>query len=167
MRLLIERAKINDAAELLDFTKRIGGESDNLTFGAEGLPLTLEQEKEYLKSRAESETSPLFVARYDGKIIGTANLDVAERDRLRHRGEIGISVAKQFWGNGIGTLLLRELIKYAMFHDIEILYLNVRSDNERAIALYKKFDFQKTGTVIGAMKINGELVDCDIMSLKI
>lgn len=167
MSLMIERAKPKDAKELLELMKKIGSESDNVTFGSDGLPFTIEEEENFLKSREESLLSPFFVARYNGKIIGTANLDVVDRDRLRHRGEIGVSVLKQYWGQGIGTLLLRELIKYAMFHEIEILTLNVRCDNERAIGLYKKFNFQKTGTLIGAMKINGELIDCDIMILKV
>ena len=167
MKLKIERAKVSDAKELIDFTKKIGSESDNVTFGPEGLPFTIEQEEDYLKNREESKLSPLFVARYEGEIIGIANLDVVDRDRLRHRGEIGISVLKDYWGNGIGSLLMQELIKFAIFNGVEVLYLTVRSDNDRAISLYKKFDFEKTGTMIGEMKINGELIDCDLMCLKI
>lgn len=47
----------------------------------------------------------------------------------------------------------------------EIISLEVRSDNERAIALYKKFGFKKIGTFDGFMKINGMDVSCDIMRL--
>ena len=167
MKLKIERAKSSDAKELLDYTKKIGAESDNVTFGPEGLPFTVEQEADFIKSREAAKLSPFFVARYDGKIIGIANLDVVDRERLRHRGEIGISVLKEFWGNGIGSLLMQEIIKFALFNNIEILHLTVRSDNERAIALYKKFGFEKTGMMVGEMKINGELIDCDIRCLKI
>ena len=167
MTLKIERAKSSDAQELLDYTKKIGAESDNVTFGPEGLPFTVEQEADFIKSREAAKLSPFFVARYDGKIIGIANLDVVDRERLRHRGEIGISVLKEFWGNGMGSLLMQEIIKFALFNNIEILHLTVRSDNERAIALYKKFGFEKTGTMVGEMKINGKLIDCDIMCLKI
>ena len=38
-----------DAEALIACLKRTGGETDNLTFGAEGLPVTIEQEKEHLK----------------------------------------------------------------------------------------------------------------------
>ena len=47
----------------------------------------------------------------------------------------------------------------------ETISLEVRSDNERAIALYKKFGFETVGTFHGFMKINGEDVSCDIMRL--
>lgn len=48
---------------------------------------------------------------------------------------------------------------------VEILSLEVRSDNARAIALYKKFGFKTIGTFPGFMKINGNAVGCDIMCL--
>ena len=47
----------------------------------------------------------------------------------------------------------------------EIISLEVRSDNERAKALYKKFGFETIGVFDGFMKINGEYVSCDIMRL--
>ena len=166
MKLKIEKAAPEDAAELLEYLQKIGAETDNLTCGAEGMPFTVEQEAQFIKDVNDSDRSVLFVARWDGKIIGTANLDVSGRERLKHRGELGISVLKEYWGNGIGTTLIREVLKFAIFHDIEIIYLNVRSDNERAIALYKKFGFEKTGDMPGCMKIDGKLIDCDFMCLK-
>ena len=49
MEIQIRRAEASDAAELLDYLKQIGGETDNLTFGAEGLPFTVEAEAAFLK----------------------------------------------------------------------------------------------------------------------
>ena len=37
----IERARPEDAAALLDYLKIIGGETDNLSFGPEGVPLSV------------------------------------------------------------------------------------------------------------------------------
>lgn len=47
----------------------------------------------------------------------------------------------------------------------EIISLEVRSDNERAIALYQRFGFETVGTFDGYMRINGVDVRCDIMRL--
>ena len=41
---------------------------------------------------------------------------------------------------------------------IEIISLEVRSDNKRAIALYKKFGFETVGTFCGFMKINTNML---------
>ena len=37
LNITIEKASHNDATEILQFLKQIGAETDNLTFGAEGL----------------------------------------------------------------------------------------------------------------------------------
>ena len=47
----------------------------------------------------------------------------------------------------------------------DIISLEVRSDNARAIHLYQKFGFEKFGTFKGYMKIRGEFVDFDFMNL--
>lgn len=47
----------------------------------------------------------------------------------------------------------------------EIVSLEVRSDNEAAIHLYRKFGFEKIGTFKGYFKIADELIDFDIMEL--
>ena len=167
MGLIIEKAKPSDAKELLEYLKKVGSESDNLTFGAEGMPFTVEQEASFIEGVNSSEYSTLIVARYDGEIIGIANLDVSNRERLKHKGELGISVLKDYWGNGIGRLLMQEIIKFAIFRGIEVIQLNVRSDNERAIKLYEKFGFEKCGVIPGNMKINGKFIDCDMMCLKL
>lgn len=61
---------------------------------------------------------------------------------------------------------MEQLIEFAQkTAKTEILSLKVRSDNERAIALYKRFGFEKVGTFNGYMKINGIDVNCDIMRL--
>ena len=43
-----------DAQKMIAYLKQIGAETDYLTFGEEGLPVTIEQEKEYLKQEQES-----------------------------------------------------------------------------------------------------------------
>ena len=51
---VIERARAEDAAALLDYLKIVGGETENLSFGAEGVPLDLETEQDYLRSQCKS-----------------------------------------------------------------------------------------------------------------
>ena len=51
MNYIIEKAQPSDAAELLEYLKIIGSESDNLTFGPEGVSFTLDAEKSFLRPR--------------------------------------------------------------------------------------------------------------------
>lgn len=70
------------------------------------------------------------------------------------------------WGQRIGTQLMERMIDFAQnTAKVEILSLDVRSDNTRAIALYRHFGIQKTGTFEGYLKIQGKEISCDTMQL--
>lgn len=168
MNFTIEKAKVSDAEAVLEYLKQVGGETDNLTFGEEGLPFSVEDEEKYIESIQNSKSDVMFLAKCDGKIIADASFSSVERERVKHRGEISMTVLKAYWGNGIGSKLMEKLIDFAKNEaGCEIVHLQVRSDNKRAIELYKKYGFEKIGQFKGYLKINGEYVDCDLMNLYI
>ncbi|RRD94037.1 GNAT family N-acetyltransferase [Clostridiales bacterium COT073_COT-073] len=162
--IIIKEALPGDAAKLLEYANQIGKESDNLTYGAEGLTVSLEQEMEFLKKNAEERHSVFYLAWKNDKIIGAANLNGLSR-RMSHRAGLGISVLKAEWSKGIGSMLMQKLIDYANANGIEIINLEVRSDNKAAIHLYQKFGFQTIGTSPAFFKIGAEYVDFDLMYL--
>lgn len=164
MSYTIEKAKPEDAAALIEYLKVIGTETDNLTFGAGGLPITVEEERQYLEKKNADDRSVMLTVWEDGKIIANAHIEALTR-RLSHRAGLGVTVLKEAWGRGIGAALMERLIAHAREHDIEIIELQVRCDNARAIRLYEKFGFQKIGRYPGYMKVDGELIDCDLMNL--
>lgn len=164
MSILIERTAPADAAALLDYLKQVGGETDNLTFGPEGLPFTVEAEADYLAQLENSRDSIMLVARENGTIIGNASLSRLPR-RMGHRGDFSVSVAKSHWNKGIGTQLLTRILEFARENGFEIIDLQVRSDNLPAIHLYKKFGFQTLCTYPAFFKIDGKPIDFDYMCL--
>lgn len=161
---IIEKATPGDAENVLAYLKIIGGESDNLTFGAEGVPFSVEAEQAFIRSRLYSKTDVLYLVKIGDEIIGNGSINSLS-GRMSHRAELGISVRKEHWGKGIGTKLMDALIAFAKNAGFEILSLDVRSDNDRAIRLYERFGFKKIATYPGFMKIKGALVDYDLMSL--
>lgn len=164
----IRKAVAADAESILEYCRAVGAESDNLTFGAEGVSITPEKEREYLEGIFHSDKQLYLVAVDDGEIVGTAVFSSFAKARLSHRAEISISVRKALWGNRIGTRFMERIIDFAKkTAGTEIISLEVRSDNERAIALYKRFGFERVGTFGGYMKINGVDVSCDIMRLSL
>lgn len=164
--IIIRKAVPEDAQALLDYLRRIGGESDNLSFGAEGLPFTVEQEADFIRSHQGDSKSILFVAKDGDTIVGNGSLDVLPR-RMCHRAELGISVVRDYWGKGIGSMLMNELIAHGKNVGLGGISLEVRTDNTRAISLYKKFGFEKIATYPDYMKIGDVLVDMDLMYLKL
>lgn len=97
-------------------------------------------------------------------MVGTGRLDVDKRPRLKHCGHIGIMVHTDHQGLGIGRKLMDTLLDLAdnwlMLVRVE---LEVFSDNDKAIKLYKSLDFVEEGVRKYAAVRNGEY--CDILLL--
>ena len=55
----------------------------------------------------------MLLAIYEGTIIGTASVKADSQFRLSHVGEVGISILQEYWGMGLGTLMLEEIISWA------------------------------------------------------
>lgn len=165
-RLCIEQGRPKDAEELIALLRQVGSETDNLTFGAEGPATTVEQEREYLRAMAETPTSAFFVARLDGRMVGSLSFRAMTLARASHRAEIGISVLQECWGKGVGSRLMEAAIDFAKNNaGVEIISLEVRADNTRAQALYRKFGFEEIGRFPGFFKIDGKWVDFLLMNL--
>lgn len=163
---IIENARPEAAAAILEYLKAVGGETDNLNMGAEGLPTTVENEESYLRSLTDSPEGVMYTVKEDGEIIGIAHVSRLKR-RMSHRASIGVSVRRCAWHRGVGTALMEKLIAFARNNSLEQLELEVRSDNERAIRLYEKFGFTKVGTIPAFLKVNGENFSCDYMVLRL
>lgn len=82
----------------------------------------------------------------DGIVVGTAGIEaVGTKYKVRHRAEFGISVAKEFWGLGIGRALTEACIECAKSAGYLQLELSAVSDNKAAIALYESVGFREYG----------------------
>ena len=69
MQIHYRTAAASDAAQLLDYLRAVGGETDNLTFGADGIPFTIEQEAALLEQIAANPVSRFFLALDGDKIV--------------------------------------------------------------------------------------------------
>lgn len=153
-----------DAEKVIAYLKKAGAETDNLTFGKEGLPVTVEQEKEYFRQVHSAQRSVHYGAWKAGELIAEGSLSGLPR-RMDHCAELGLTVLKEQWNRGIGGRLLHELIAYARQASIEIIRLEVRSDNAGAIHLYEKYGFKRVGMIPGYFKVGNTYVDIVIMYL--
>ncbi len=79
-----------------------------------------------------------------------------------------MSVRKDFWGLGIGGLMLDVLIDWAkQGQTIKKINLRVRTDNQRAISLYEKNGFVREGTISREILLNSQYFDHHWMGLEL
>ncbi len=166
MELLIEHARPEDARELVAYLNLVGGESDNLSYGANEFKFTVEEEMEYIRSLDTIETATQFIGRINGEIVCTGGVRAPIKKRLAHRVDLGLSVKKAFWNLGIGRLLLQRMIDFAKENGkTEIIHLNVKSDNTFARRLYESMGFEEVGVYENYIKIDEEYYDMVLMNL--
>lgn len=141
----LRSATEDDADNLLKCFEITHNETDfNLTYSDEAM--SLEQEREYIKSRYESESEVVIIAIIDGSIIGSAGIgSIGTKHKIRHRAEFGISIMSKYWGLGLGLLMTKACIDCAKNGGYTQLELEVVSENETAINLYKKCGFAEYG----------------------
>lgn len=163
-KIIIERAKPKDAGAVLAHLKIVGRETDNLSFGADDFPFTLKDEELYIKRQIDSPDHILYLAWLGEKVVGVSSLERMGL-RMRHRGNFAISVIRDMWGKGVGSALIEKILAFASENRFEMVCLEVRSDNERAIHFYQKYGFEKICTFPDYFKIGKEYVDFDLMKV--
>ena len=104
----------------------------------------LERIKGFINSNSANNL-PQFVAIESNEVVGWCDAIPYQTKSLRHRAELGMGVIKSFRGKGVGEKLLLATINHAGKIGIKRINLEVRSDNENAIGLYKKLGFKEYG----------------------
>lgn len=167
--ITIRKAIPDDAKDLLAVMKKVGKETPYLIMDEQGLELSEEAMRLNLENLYKSENNVLLVAVMENKIIGTASVKASYQKRMEHIGEVGMSILKEFWGYGLGTQLLDEIIVWAEETNvIKRLELTVQDRNKRAIHLYRKIGFIAEATMPrGAKTDDGEFLDVLLMRMLI
>ncbi|NBI31110.1 GNAT family N-acetyltransferase [Chengkuizengella marina] len=134
-----------DAEELSKLRIQIDGETDNLDREAgEGILTTKDFEK-LIYDDTVAEKNLFLVAEVQGKIVGFTRCEGNNLSRFRHKAEFGIGILKEYWGFGIGKILLENILLWADSTEIQKIYLSVVETNTNAIQLYKKVGFKVEG----------------------
>ncbi|MEG3754364.1 GNAT family N-acetyltransferase [Psychromonas arctica] len=105
-----------------------------------------------------------YVALIDNKIIGWVDIIPLERNTMNHVGHLGMGVLADFRGIGIGSKLLEKAMRHAWSQKLTRLELEVFTDNEAAIKLYEKFNFETEGVKKHARLFEGKYQDIKVMA---
>lgn len=106
-----------------------------------------------------------FMAVDHGQVVGWADIFPSWAHAVAHCGSLGMGVLPEYRGKGIGRQLLQACISKAATKGITRIELEVRADNERAIALYKALGFEIEAVKRNAMRFDGVYFDALQMCL--
>ena len=144
--LLVRNAVASDARALWETMRRTHSETDYLLSYPDEQGTDEEREARLLEETERSGNEVELVAILDGRIVGSAGVAAAgSRRKVAHRARFGISVLQEYWGMGIGRVLMESCIDCARRAGYTQLELDVVADNERAMSLYRRAGFEEYG----------------------
>ncbi len=165
MSIIYREAELEDADALIEFMHIAGDETDNLSFSGSTFNISIEKEERFLRKYKNSKRDIMLVATVDGKLVANASITANRVERYSHRGELSIVILKEYWHRGIGSALMERMIDFSKRAGLEVLYLEVRSDNVAAVKLYEKYGFTKLGEFKSFFKIGQNYHDAYLMTL--
>lgn len=130
---------------------------------------TLKKERAWLKKCVKEVTSgkAVFLTAWIGRHLIGLSSGISQRGADSGNVEIGLSVRKQFRGQGVGeALILETIFESKKKLRPKNIYLRVYAENKPALKLYKKMGF-KTLALFPKWSLNkGKLKDVYYMVLK-
>ena len=134
-----------DAAAFCEFMPKSHAECDFLNDLPGEFKKTIEEEKEFLREKSESADAVALVVEVDGRLVGCCGAWSQDLQRYAHHAELGLTVRKEFWGQGIGRNMMDAIIRWGASRGLRKIYLKVMADNDPAINLYRSLGFVEEG----------------------
>ena len=152
---LVRSPQDEDIPGVLDYLYQSAGETDFiLRYPEECGKYTPEGEKALFDSINASDHDAMLVCLVEGKVAGNCQIRWTTGMKTRHRAMVAIALLKEFWNQGIGTRLFREMIRIAEENEhILQMELDFVEGNTRARALYEKMGFRITGVKPNAIRL--------------
>ncbi|HCM88540.1 MULTISPECIES: GNAT family protein [Vagococcus] len=164
--ITLREATPQDAQELLRVMNILDKETPFLLVNPYSLKLKEEAMADQIDFIYEEDNQLILLAFNHDELIGVATVTGENDQPVRHIGEIGISILKEFWGYGLGSIMIEEIIDWATDGNvIKRLEIKVQERNKRAFSLYQKLNFEIEGTIkYGFLSEDHEYLDIILMS---
>lgn len=154
-KIFYREIKADDAKSLLKLAENTIKEDIYSVISIEEFKYTIEEEKKWITSNITNANNICLIAcNSNDEIIGSINIIQKDTIKLSSVSELDLNISKNYRNYGVGTKLLAlALDRLKSKPNIKIVNLQVIKENERAIHLYKKFDFKINGIFVHYLKI--------------
>lgn len=160
-KIIIRYPAKDDVGQMRDYINTLSKEQTFIRF--QGEKVSLGHETKYLNDQIKriikKTTVELFVF-CNNKLIGISSIDMKDKTES-HEGVFGLSIAKEYRGEGIGTILMKIVLEEAERHmpQLKIVTLGIFDGNLIAKDMYEKFGFKEYGRLPKGILYKGKYID--------
>lgn len=151
--VILRSAEEGDGGDLIRFMKVTAGETEFLIREPEEFQMSLEEERQFIRSCMENPGALMLLGFVDNRHVGNCSvMGIGPYRRYGHRCQMAVALYKEYWGAGIGKLMMEKALSAAEAMGYEQAELEVISHNTGAVRLYRKLGFQEYGRFPRNMK---------------
>lgn len=159
--IVIRYPKMSDLKEFWVYINKLSKEKTFVTY--QGEKISLKEEGDWLKKslarikKKQEVDLSIFIGQ---QVIGMCDIRLGQKIK-KHIGGLGLSIDKDYRGEGLGKLLMEETLKEAQkkLTGLKIVTLGVFETNKTAHSLYLKLGFKEYGKLAKGLIHNNKHID--------
>jgi L-amino acid N-acyltransferase YncA len=130
-------------------------------------PYSLERQQRWLLEHT-AEEHPVLVADEGEEILAWGSLSSwSDKSAYARAAEVSVYVHKQCRREGLGRMMLEELLVHARAVGLGVLISRIAADSQASLELHAEFGFRHVGTLRHVGKKFGRLLDVEIFELEL
>jgi RimJ/RimL family protein N-acetyltransferase len=166
--LVVRSARPNEAGALYDHYLTIRAREPEVNVEeADEWQATGDSVRRLIEGLERAPNGFLLVADAGG-IVGALSVEGGRFRKVRHVGEVGVSVQREWRGRGVGRRLMETAIDVARTSaELSRLSLRVFASNAPALRLYESMGFAVEGRRPGHLRVRGRADDLILMGFQL
>lgn len=155
--IIIRYPNETDVLSMQKYINEISKERTYISF--QGEQLSFDEENDYLikqLKKIQDKKSVQLLVFYHDDLIAMSDVNLDQKNHS-HIGIFGISLKKEFRGEGVGKILMKKVIGEAKkdIRNLKIICLGCFASNTKACEMYRSFGFKEYGFLPGGVMYQG------------
>lgn len=122
-------------------------------------PYTLEHARSFISKSKSNHPVQVFAITYNDELIGGIGIH-PQTDIMKLNAELGYWIAEDFWGKGIATFAIQQMVEYAFNNfDISRIYARPFGSNKTSAHILEKCGFTLEAKIENCIIKNGIVED--------
>lgn len=156
-KVIIRTVEKTDSGQIINLMKCLANQTKYMLREPYEVNENIVEQENRIEAMINDPNVMYLIAEEDDVIVGILIASSKNLERIKHVGDFIVGLHNEYWGRGIASKLMDELVKWATKTCLKRLTCEVVEENESAIRLYEKYGFQVEGKKIADHYIGNDV----------